>query len=197
MILVLWKSHNRMGKTRDLFRKIRDTKGTCHAKMGSIKGRNGMDLTEAKDIKRRCKEYIEELCKKDLYDPDNHNGVIIHLEPDILECEVKWALGSVTTNKASGGDGIPVELFQILKDDAVKVLHSICQQIWKIQQWPQDWKRSVFISIPKKGHAKECSNYSTITLTSHTSKVMLKILQARLQQYVNREPWTSRCSIWF
>ena len=118
---------------------------------------------------------------------DNHNGVIPHLEPDILECEVKWALGSITINKASGGDGIPVELFHILKDDAVKVLHSICQQIWKTQQWPQDWKRSVFILIPKEGNAKECSNYHTIKLISHASKVMLKILQARLQQYVNRE----------
>jgi len=119
--------------------------------------------------------------------PDNHYGVITHLEKDILECEVKWALGSITTNKASGGDGIPVELFQILKDDAVKVLHSICQQIWKTQQWSQDWKRSAFTPIPKKGNAKECSNYCTITLISHTSKEMLKILQARLQQYMNRE----------
>ena len=125
--------------------------------------------------------------QKGLHDPDNHNGVITHLEPDILECEVKWALGSITTNKASGGDGIPVELFQILKDDAVKVLHSKCQQIWKTQQWPQDWKRSVFIPIPKKGNAKECANYHTIVLISHTSKVMLKTGQARLQQYVNRE----------
>ena len=113
--------------------------------------------------------------------------MITHLEPDILECEVKWALGSITTNKASGGDGIPVELFQIVKDDGVKVLHSICQQIWKTQQWPQDWKRSVFIPIPKKGNAKECSNYCTIALISHASKGMLKILQARLQQYVNCE----------
>ena len=125
--------------------------------------------------------------KKDLHDPDNHDGVITDLEPDILGCEVKQALKSITTNKASRGDGIPVELFQILKDDAVKVLHSICQQIWKTQQWPQDWKRSVFIPIPKKGNAKECSNYWTIALISHPSKVMLKILQARLQQYVNRE----------
>ena len=123
--------------------------------------------------------------QKDLHDSDNHDGVITHLEPDILECEVKWALGSITMNKASGGDGIPVELLQILKDDALKVLHSVCQQIWKTQQWPQDWKRSVFISIPKKGNAKESSNYRTIALISHTSKVMLKILQARLQQYVN------------
>ena len=125
--------------------------------------------------------------KKDLHDPDNHNGVIIHLEPDILECEVKRALGSITMNKASGGDGIPIELFQILKENAVKVLHSICQQIWKTQQWPQDWKRSAFIPIPKKGNAKECSNYHTIALISHSSNVMLKILHARLQQYVNRE----------
>ena len=125
--------------------------------------------------------------KKILHDPDNHDGVITHLEPDILECEVKWALGSITTNNASGGDRITVELFQILKDDAVKVLHSICQQIWKTQQWPQDWKRSVFIPIPKKNNAKECSNYCTIALISHTSKVMLKILQARLQHYVNQE----------
>ena len=146
-----------------------------------------MDLTEAEDIKKRWQEYTEELYKKDLYDPDNHDGVITHLEPDILECEVKWALGSITTNKASGGDGIPVELFHILKDDAVKVLHSICQQIWKTQQWPQDWKMSVFISIPEKGNPKECSNCHIIALISHTSKVMLKILQARLQQYVNLE----------
>ena len=125
--------------------------------------------------------------QKDLHDPDNHDGVTTHLEPDILECEVKWALESITTNKASGGDGIRVELFQILKDDAVKVLHSICQQIWKTEQWPQDWKRSVFIPIPKKGSAKECSNYRTVALISHVSKVMLKILQARLQQYMNCE----------
>ena len=129
----------------------------------------------------------EELYKKDLHYPDNHDGVITHLEPEILECEVKWALESITTNKASGGDGIPAKLFQILKDDAVKVLHPICQQIWKTQQWPQDWKRSVFIPIPKKGNAKECSDYPTIALISHASKVMLKILQARLQQYMNRE----------
>ena len=125
--------------------------------------------------------------QKDLHDPDNHDGVITHLDPDILECEVKWALGSITMNKASGGDGIPVELFQILKDDAVKMLHSVHQQIWKTQQWPQDWERSVFIRIPKKGNAKECSNYCTTVLISHASKVMLKILQARLQQYVNHE----------
>ena len=146
-----------------------------------------MDLTEAEDIKKRWQEYTEELYKKDLHDPDNHDGVITHLKPDILECEVKWTLESITRNKASGGDGIPVELFQILKADVVKVLHSICQQIWTIHQWPQDWKRSVFIPIPKKGNTKECSNYRTIALISHTSKVMLKILQARLQQYVSYE----------
>ena len=175
-----------MGKMIDIFKKIRVTKGTFHAKMGSIKDRNGMDLTEAEDIKKRQQEYTE-LYKKDLHDPDNHNSVITHLEPDILECEFKWALGSITMNKASGGDGIPVELFQILKDDAVKVLHSICHHIWKTQQWPQDWKRSVFIPIPKQGNAKECSNYCTIALISHASKVMPKILQAKLQQYVNCE----------
>ena len=129
-----------------------------------------MDLTEAEDIKKRWQEYAEALYSKDLHDQDNHEGVITHLEPDILECEVKWALRSITTNKASGGDGIPVELFQILKDDAVKVLHSICQQIWKTRQWPQDWKRSVFIPIPKKGNAKECANYCTIALILHASK---------------------------
>jgi len=136
-----------------------------------IKDRNDMNLTEAEDIKKRWQEYTEELYKKDLYDQDNRDGVITCLEPDILECEVKWALESITTNKASGGDGIPVELFRILKDDAVKVLHSICQQIWKNQQWPQDWKKSVFIPIPKKGNAKECSNYHTIALISHFSSV--------------------------
>ena len=170
-----------MRKTRDLFQKIRDTKGIFHATMTSTKDRNGTDLTEAEDINKRWQEYIEELYKKDCHDPDNHDGVVTHLEPDMLECEVKWALGSITTNKASGGDGIPVELFQILKDDAAKVLHSICQQMWKTQQWPQDWKRSVFIPIPKKSNAKECSNYCIIALISHTNKVMLKILQARLQ----------------
>ena len=143
-----------MGKTRDLLKKIRDTKGTCHAKMGSIKDRNGMHLTEAEDIKKTWQEYTEELSKEDLHDSDNHNGVITHLDPDILGCKVKWALGSITTNKASGNDGIPVELFPILKDDAGKVLHSICQQIWKTQQWPQDWKRSVFIPIQRKAMLK-------------------------------------------
>ena len=145
-----------MGNTRDLFKKIRDTKGTFRAIMGSIKDRNGMDLTEAEDIKKRWQEYTEEQYKKDLHDPDNHDGVIIHthLEPYILECEVKWALGSISMNKTSGGNEIPVELFQILKDYAVKVLRSICQRIWKTQQWPQNGKRSVFIPIPKEGNAK-------------------------------------------
>ena len=133
----------------------KDTKGTFNAKMGTINDRNGRDLPEAEDIKKRLQEYTEELYNKDLHDPDNHDGVITHLEPDILECEVQWALGSITTNKANGGDGIPIELFQRLKDDAVKVLHSICQQIWKTQQWPQDWKRSVFIPIPKKNECKK------------------------------------------
>ena len=203
-----------MGKTRDLFKKIRDTKRTLHTKMGSIKDRNGLDLTEAEDIKKRWQEYTEELYKKDLHDPYNHNGVIthlesdilecevkwalesitmnkasggeeipvelfqilkddaviIHLEPDILECEVKWALESITMNKASGGDGIPVVLFLILKDDDLKVLQSVCQQIWKTQQWLQDWKRSVFIPIPKKGNAKECSNYAQL----HSSHMLVK-----------------------
>ena len=157
-----------MGKTRDLLKKIRDTKGTFHAKMGTIKDRNGMDLTKGEDIKKRWQEYTE-LYKNDINDPDNHDGVITYLKPDILEYEVKWVLGSIPMNKASGGNGIPAELFQILKYHAVKVLYSICQQIWKTQQWSQDWKRSVFIPIPKKGNC-------TIPLISHASKVMLKIL---------------------
>ena len=163
------EENNRMGKTRDLFKKIRDTKGALNAKMGSIKDRNGMHLREVEDIKKRWQEYTEELYKKDLHDPDNHNDMITHLEPDILECEVKWALGNITMNKASGGDGIPVELFQILQDD-VKVPHSIYQQIWKTQQWPQDWKRSVFIPIPKKGNAKEHS----YTAQLHSSHALVK-----------------------
>ena len=159
-----------MGKTRDLFMKIGETKGTLLAKMGSIKDRNCRDLTEAEDINKRWQEYKEKLYKKDLHDQDNHEGVITHLEPDILECEVKWALESITTSKASGGYGIPVELFQILKDDAVKVLHSLCQQIWKTQQWPQDWKRSVFIPIPKKGNAKDVR----ATTKLHSSHTLVK-----------------------
>ena len=180
------KGNSRMGKARDLFKKIRDTKRTFHANMDTIKietnrqtnkqDRNCMELREAKDIKKRWQEYTEELNKKHLHDPDNHDGVITHLQPDILECKVKWALGSITMNKNGGGDGIQVEKFQILKDDGVKVLHSTCQQIWKTQQWPQDWKRSVFIPIPKKGNIKECSNYRTIGFISHASKVMLSIL---------------------
>ena len=152
---------------------------------GWVQIRNPTHLTEAEDIKERWQEYTEELYKKDLHNPHNHDGVITHLEPDILECEVKWTLGSITMNKASGGDGILVELFQILKDDAVKGLHSTCQQIWKIQQWPQDWKRSVFIPIPKKGNAKDCSNYCKTALILHTSKAMLKFVQTRLQQDMN------------
>ena len=158
------EENNRMGKTRDLFKKFTDTKGTFHAKMGSIKDINGMDLTEAENIERRWQEYTEELYKKDLHDPDIHDDVITHLETQILECKVKWALVSITMNKASGGDGISVRLFPILKDVAVKVLPSVCQKIWKTEQWPQDWKRSVFIPIPKKGNAKECSNYCPIAL---------------------------------
>ena len=181
------EENNRMGKARDLLKNIRDTKGTFHAKMGSIKDKNYMDITEAEDIKKTWQQYTDKLFKRDFQDPDDNDGMITHLEPDILECEVKWALGSITANKARGGDGVPVELFQILKDDAVKVLHSICQQIWKTQQWPQDWKRSVFIPILKKGDVKECSYYCTIALISHASKVMLKILQARLQLYMNYE----------
>ena len=178
--------NNRMEKTRDLFKKIRDIKRTFHAKMATMKDRNGMDLTEAEDIKKRWQEYTE-LYKKDFHDPDNHYGVITHLESDTPECEIKCALGSITTDKASGGDGIPAELLQILKDDAMKALHSIFQQIWKTQQWPQYWKWSIFIPIPKKVNAKECSNYHTTALISHASKVMLKILQGRFQQYVNCE----------
>ena len=143
-----------MRKTKDLFKKVRDTKGIFHAKMSTIKGRNCMDLTETENIKRRFQDYTEELYKKDLHDPDNHDVVIIHLKPDILECQVKWALGSIMMKKTSGDYRISAEIFQVLKDDAVKMLHSICQQIWKTQQWPQDWKRSVFTPIPKKGHAK-------------------------------------------
>ena len=160
---------DRMGKSRDLYKKIRDTKGKFPAKMGTIKDRNGMDPTEAEDIKKRWQENTE-LYQKDLHDPDNHDGVIIHLEPDILECEVKWALESITMNKASGGDDIPVELFQILKDDAVKVLHSIRQQIWKTQLWPQDWKRSLFIPIPRKAMPKNAQT----TAQLHSSHMLVK-----------------------
>ena len=156
------EENNRMGKTRVTFKKISDIKGILHAKMGSIKQRNGMNLTETEDIKK-WQQDTEEVYKNDLYDPDNHDSVIIHLEPDILECKYKWALESIITNKARGGDGIPIELFQILKEDAVKVLHSICQQIWKTQQCPQDWKRSVFILIPKKGNANNAQTTANCT----------------------------------
>ena len=149
--------------------------------MGTIKDRNGKDLTEAQEIKKGWQEYAEELYKNGLNDLDNHNDVATHLEPDILECEVKWALGSITMNKASGSDGITAEPFHILKDDAVKVLHLICQQIWKTQQWPQDWKRLISLSIPKKGNAKECSKHLTIALILNNNKLMLKNLQDRLQ----------------
>ena len=159
-----------MGKTRELLKKMRDTKGTFYAKIGTIKDRNGMNLSEAENIKRRMRGYTEELYKKDLNDPDNHDGVITHLEPYILECQVKWVLESITTNKASGGDGIPAELLQILKVDAVKVLHSICQQIWKTQQWSQDWKRSVFILIPRKAIPKNVQ----ITAQLHSSHTLAK-----------------------
>ena len=155
-----------MGKTRDLFKKIRDTKGTFHAKMSSIKDRNGMNLTEAEDIKR-WQEYPEELYKKDLHDPDNHNGVITHLEPDILECKVKWALGGITINKASGDDGTPAELFQILKDDAVKVLHSIHQQIWKTHQWPQDWKSQLSFQSQRNTMPKNVQTTAQLHYLTH------------------------------
>ena len=164
------EENNTLGKTRAVFKKIRDTKGTFHAKMGSIKDRNGLDLTEAEDIKKRWQEYMEELYKKDLHDQDNHDDVITNLEPGILEIEVKWAFESITMNKASGGDGIPVELFQILKNDAVKVLHSICQQIWKTQQWPQDGKRSVFIPIKRKTMPKNAQT----TTQLHSSHMLVK-----------------------
>jgi len=153
-----------------------------------------MDLTEVEDIKKRWQEYTEELYKKGLHNPDNHDSVINHLEPDILECEVKWALGSITMNKVSWGDRIPAELFQILKDDVVKVLHSICQQIWKIQQWPKDWKKSVFIPVPKKDNGKKCSNYLTIALISHANKIMLKILQVYSSTVCELRP--SICTRW-
>ena len=164
------EENNRMGKTRDLFKKIRDTKGIFHVKMSSIKDRNGMDLTEAEDIKKRCQKYTEELYKKDIQDSDNHDGVITHLKSDILECEVKWALGSITKNKASGGDGIPVELFQILKCDAVKVLYSICQKNWKTQQWLQDWKTSVLFQSQRKAVPKNAQS----TAQLHSSHTLVK-----------------------
>ena len=159
-----------MGKTRDLFKKTEDTKGTFHIKMGTIKDRKGMDLTEAEDIKKKWQEYTEERYKKDLHDPNNHDGVITHLESDILECEVKWTLGSITMNKANGGDGIPVELFQILKDDAMKVLHSICQQIWETQQWPQTGKGQFSFQSQRKAMPKNVKNATQL----HSSYTLVK-----------------------
>ena len=176
-----------MLKTRDLFKKIRDTKGIFHARMGTIKDRNGMELTKAKDIKKRWQEYTEKLYKNDLNDPDNHNGVTTHLESDILECKVNWALGSNTTNKASGDDWIPAELFQILKDDAVKVLQLNMPANLENLALTKGLGRSVFILISKKDNAKECSNCHIIALISHANKAMLNILQASLQQYMNWE----------
>ena len=174
------EENNRMGKTRNLFKKIRDTKGAFHAKMSSIKDRHCIDLTEAEDIKKRWQKHTEQLYKKDLHDPNIHNGVITHLEPGIFECEVKWASGRITTNKASGGDGLPVELLQILKDDAVKCCTQYANKFGKLSSGHRTGKRSVFLQIPKKGNAKEFSNYCKISLISHASKVMFKIFQARL-----------------
>ena len=182
-----------MGKTRDLFKKIRDTKGTFHAKMASIKDRNGMDLTEAEDIKERWQKYTEELYKKDLHDPDNHDGVITDLEPDILECEVKWALESITTNKASRSDGIPVELFQILKDDAVKVLHSICQQIWKTQQWPRTGSGQFSFQSQRKAVLK----YVQTTAQLHSFHMLGRLCSKSFKlDFKIRELRTSRCTSW-
>ena len=182
-----------MGKTiyRDLFKKTADSKGTFHVRMGMINDRNGKDL---KQIKKRWQEYTELLYKKGLSDPDNHDDVVTYLDPDILDCEVKWAIGSIIINKANGGDRIPTELVQILKDDAVKMLHSISQQIWKTQQWPQHWKRSVFIPILKKGNAKECSNYHTIVVISYASKVIVQ--NPSSQAFAVCKPRTSRCTSW-
>ena len=174
-MLAVFSQFLKLNETLKSLKKLRDAKGRFHAKMGTIKDRNSMELTEAEEIEKRWQEYTE-LYKKVLQDLEG----LTHLEPDILECEVRWALGNITMNKASGGDGIPIEMFHFLKEDAVKVWHSVGQQIWKTQQWPQDWKRSVFLPIPKKDNAKECSNYHTIALISHIIKVMLKILQARL-----------------
>ena len=183
-----------MGNTRDLFQKTRDTNGIFHAKMSAIKDRNDMDLTEAEDIKKRWQEYTEELHKKYLHDPDNHDGVITHLEPDILECEVKGDLGSIKTNKASGGDGIPVELFQILKDDFVKVLHSTCQQIWKTQQWPQDWKRSFFIPIPIPWQCQKI--LKLLHNCPHLTHKQNNATNSPSKASTGGEPRTSRYSSW-
>ena len=182
-------------KLSGLFKKIRNIKRTFHARMGMTKERNSKDLTEAEEIKKMGQEYIK-LYKKGLNCPNNHNDIVTHLEPDFLEYEVKWALRTIMTNKASRCDWIPAELFKILKDDAIKVLHSVCQKIWKTQQWPQDRKRSVLILIPKKGSVKGYSNYQTIKLISHASKIMLKILQARLHLYMNWELPDAQSGFW-
>ncbi|XP_062831453.1 uncharacterized protein LOC134297540 [Anolis carolinensis] len=179
---------NRIGRTRDLFQKIKKIGGKFQAKMGMIKNKDGKDLTEAEEIKKRWREYTEDLYRKDNNIEDSFDGVVSELEPDILRSEVEWALRSIANNKAAGDDRIPAELFKILEGDAVKVMHAICQQIWKTQDWPSDWgKKSIYIPIPKKGSAKECSNFRTVALISHASKVMLKILQGRLQQYMEQE----------
>uniref|UniRef100_A0A803TCU4 ribonuclease H n=1 Tax=Anolis carolinensis TaxID=28377 RepID=A0A803TCU4_ANOCA len=178
---------NRIGRTRDLFQKIRNIGGKFQAKMGMIKNKDGKDLTEAEEIKKRWREYTEDLYKRDKNIEDSFDGVMNELEPDILRSKVEWALRSTANNKAAGDDGIPAELLKILKDDAVKVTHAICQQIWKTEEWSSDWKKSIYIPIPKKVNAKECSNFRTVALISHGSKVMLKILQCRLQQYMERE----------
>ncbi|XP_062826556.1 uncharacterized protein LOC134296216, partial [Anolis carolinensis] len=179
---------NRIGRTRDLFQKIRNIRGKFQAKMGMIKNKDGRDLTEAEEIKKRWREYTEDLYRKDNNIEDSFDSVVSELEPDILRSEVEWALRSIANNKAAGDDGIPAELFKILEGDAVKIMHAICQQIWKTQDWPSDWgKKSIYIPIPKKRNAKECSNFRTVALISHASKVMFKILQGRLQQYMEQE----------
>ncbi|XP_062826436.1 uncharacterized protein LOC134296169 [Anolis carolinensis] len=175
---------NRIGRKRDLFQKIRNMGGKFQAKMGMIKNKDGKDLTEAEEIKKRWREYTEDLYRKDNNIEDSFDGVVSELEPDILRSEVEWALKSTANNKAAGDNGIPAELFKILKDDAVKVMHAICQQIWKTQEWPSDWKKSIYIPIPKKGNAKKCSSFRTVALISHASNIMLNILQGRLQQYM-------------
>uniref|UniRef100_A0A803U173 ribonuclease H n=1 Tax=Anolis carolinensis TaxID=28377 RepID=A0A803U173_ANOCA len=178
---------NRIGRTRDLFQKIRNIGGKFQAKMGMIKNKDGKDLTEAEEIKKRWREYTEDLYRRDTNTEDSFDGVVNELQPDILRSEIEWALRSTANNKAAGDDGIPAELLKIWKDDVVKVMHAICQQIWKTQEWPSHWKKSIYIPIPKKGNAKECSNFHTVALISHASKVMLKILQGRLQQYMEQE----------
>ena len=181
------EENNKGGKSRDLYRKIGNINGAFCPKVGTVKGNNSRDLVDAEEIKMRWKEYIEELYRTDLNEPDYYDGVASHPGPDILECEVRWALRSTAINKATGCDEIPAELFTSLKKDAIRVLHSLFQQLWKTHQWPQDWNRSILIPVPKKGSTKECANHRTITIISHASKVMLKVLHARLQHYVNQE----------